>query len=440
MVASEVKNPALTKNEDTFTWTISTTEHGIMSTALSVIVYDANGKQIACDVSVGNDYGITISIYDNSTTTSVDANTYRAVVIGNGSPKTSDVNELVTTELDKKQVRTDLLTEAEISNTDDVFIPFFDTTSNSNKKICLTNLPGSSSEVNASDIQGEISGNQIAEKAIDTTHLAADFIAPIEKGGTGAITATAARTNLEITPANIGAIATTAGAGAHNAVYCGKNLGTSVTAAQWAAIANGTFTDLYIGDYWVIGGVNWRIAAFDYYYKTGDTSCTTHHVVIVPDTNLYTHVMNDTNTTVGAYVGSKLRASGLDTAKTMINNAFGSAHILSHRQYLKNAVSSGYESGGSWYDSTIDPMTEQNLYGCSFYGNRGIAYTDRHTLDKSQYPIFTHRPDLIQISDGFWTRDVATGLSFCAVLNNGFPTEADASNNFGVRPAFCICA
>lgn len=102
MVASEVKNPALTKNEDTFTWTISTTEHGIMSTALSVIVYDANGKQIACDVSVGNDYGITISIYDNSTTTSVDANTYRAVVIGNGSPKTSDVNELVTTELDKK--------------------------------------------------------------------------------------------------------------------------------------------------------------------------------------------------------------------------------------------------------------------------------------------------------------------------------------------------
>lgn len=38
-------------------------------------------------------------------------------------------------------------------------------------------------------------------------------------------------------------------AGAHNAIYRGKNLGTSVTSAQWAAIANDTFIDLYIGDY-----------------------------------------------------------------------------------------------------------------------------------------------------------------------------------------------
>ena len=44
MVASEIKNPPLTKSGDTFIWTISSTEHGLMSTALSVIVYDTNGK------------------------------------------------------------------------------------------------------------------------------------------------------------------------------------------------------------------------------------------------------------------------------------------------------------------------------------------------------------------------------------------------------------
>lgn len=44
MVASEIKNPPLTKSGDTFIWTISATEHGLMSTALSVIVYDINGK------------------------------------------------------------------------------------------------------------------------------------------------------------------------------------------------------------------------------------------------------------------------------------------------------------------------------------------------------------------------------------------------------------
>lgn len=441
MVASEVKNPALTKNEDTFTWTISTTEHGIMSTALSVIVYDANGKQIACDVSVGNDYGITISIYDNSTTTSVDANTYRAVVIGNGSPKTSDVNELVTTELDKKQVRTDLLTEAEISNTDDVFIPFFDTTSNSNKKICLTNLPGSSSEVNASDIQGEISGNQIAEKAIDTTHLAADFIAPIEKGGTGAITATAARTNLEITPANIGAIATTAGAGAHNAVYCGKNLGTSVTAAQWAAIANGTFADLYIGDYWTINEMNWRIAAFDYYFRMGDTDCTTHHVVIVPDVRLYSARMNETDDTTGGYVGSEMYTANLEQAKTAINAAFGADHILSHRQSLINAVTNGVPSGVSWYDSTVELMTERNVYGNAVMGwssNGSAPFV--YTVDKTQYPLFALDPSMIVRRIWFWLRDTASAAAFCAAGYAGQANRTAASTSGGVRPAFCICA
>ena len=90
------------------------------------------------------------------------------------------------------------------------------------------------------------------------------------------------------------------GAGAHNAVYRGKYLGSAVTSEQWAAIKAGTFEDLYIGDYWTIGGVNYRIAAFDYYYQTGDTSCTTHHVTIVPDANMYTHVMNDSSVTTGA--------------------------------------------------------------------------------------------------------------------------------------------
>ena len=41
-------------------------------------------------------------------------------------------------------------------------------------------------------------------------------------------------------------IMTSPNAGAHNAIYRGKYLGTSVTAAQYAAIAAGTFDDLYI--------------------------------------------------------------------------------------------------------------------------------------------------------------------------------------------------
>lgn len=237
----------------------------------------------------------------------------------------------------------------------------------------------------------------------------------------------------------IDAIATT-GAGAHNSIYRGKNLGTSVTAAQYAAIQAGTFDDMYIGDYWVIGGVTYRIAAFDYYYRAGDTDCTTHHVTLVPDANMYTHCMNDTNVTTGAYVGSKMYTEGLTQAKTTINTAFGSAHILNHRQYLQNAVTDGYASGGSWYDSTVELMTEQNVYGGKVFGNcqNGSALPNSYTVDKSQYPLFALRPDMISNRQWFWLRDVVSAANFARVDGLGYATSGIASGAGGVRPAFSI--
>ena len=240
---------------------------------------------------------------------------------------------------------------------------------------------------------------------------------------------------------DVGALEALYGAGAHNAVYRGKDLGTAVTDAQWAAIAAGTFEDMYIGDYWTIDGIVYRIAAFDYYYQTGDTSCGTHHVTLVPDASMYTHVMNDTGVTTGAYVGSKMYAEGLTQAKNTINTAFGSSHILNHRQYLQNAVTNGYASAGSWYDSTVELMTEQNVYGCKIFGNMlsGTSIPDNYTVDKSQYPLFKFRPDMISNNMGGWLRDVASNTHFTAVNINGRAAYATATYSLSVRPAFSIC-
>lgn len=229
-------------------------------------------------------------------------------------------------------------------------------------------------------------------------------------------------------------------AGAHNAIYRGKNLGSTVTAAQYAAIAAGTFDDLFIGDYWVIGGVTYRIAAFDYYYNTGDTACTTHHVTLVPDSNMYTHCMNDTNVTTGGYVGSKMYKEGLNQAKTTIQSAFGAAHILTHRNLLTNAVTEAYASAGSWYDSTVELMTEQNVYGGKVFGNIscGTALPYSYTVDKSQFPLFAHRPDLIGNRAWYWLRDVVSAANFALVDNDGLANCTGASNAGGVRPAFSI--
>lgn len=228
--------------------------------------------------------------------------------------------------------------------------------------------------------------------------------------------------------------------GAHNAIYRGKYLGSSVTETQWDAISAGTFDDLYVGDYWTIGGVNWRIAAFDYYYNCGDTNFTKHHVVIVPDTVLYTHVMNDTNITTGAYVGSKMYTEGLEQAKTTINNAFGSSHVLSHRIYLSNATSNGKASAGAWTDSTVDLMCEHMVYGSGIFSpvSDGSTVPNNYRVEKSQLPLFAHNPRMIGIRSTWWLRDVITSAYFANVSAGGYAYYESASTARGVRPAFCI--
>lgn len=238
-------------------------------------------------------------------------------------------------------------------------------------------------------------------------------------------------------------------AGAHNAIYRGKSLGSTVTTAQYAAIKAGTFDDLYIGDYWTIGGVNYRIAAFDYYLNSGDTSCTTHHVVIVPDTCLYNAQMHNTssggyeggaaNTTAGGYVGSDMYKSNLEQAKTTIKSAF-SGHVLKHRIYLTNAVANGRASGGAWCDSEVDLMCEQMVYGSGIFSpvSDGSNVPTNYRVEKSQLPLFQHEPSRICNRNNWWLRDVITASNFARVYGNGYASCFAASHSFGVRPAFCI--
>ena len=238
-------------------------------------------------------------------------------------------------------------------------------------------------------------------------------------------------------------------AGAHNAIYRGKSLGSTVTTAQYAAIKAGTFDDLYIGDYWTIGGVNYRIAAFDYYLNSGDTSCTTHHVVIVPDTCLYNAQMHNTssggyeggaaNTTTGGYVGSDMYKSNLEQAKTTIKSAF-SGHVLKHRIYLTNAVANGRASGGAWCDSEVDLMCEQMVYGSGIFSpvSDGSNVPANYRVEKSQLPLFQHEPSRICNRATWWLRDVITASYFAYVGSGGLADYHNASNSYGVRPAFCI--
>lgn len=276
-----------------------------------------------------------------------------------------------------------------------------------------------------------------AEDAKTTAETAAGSAsadaAAAESAKTAAQTAAA---NAENAAAPVLAILSS-GAGAHNSIYRGKNLGTSVTAAQWAAIADGSFTDLYIGDYWVIDGVNWRIAAFDYYYKTGDTPCITHHVVIVPDTILYNAAMNSTDTTTGGYVGSAMYTANLEQAKTIIKTAFGSAHVITKRELLTTAVNGNTPSGWAWFDSEVELMNEVQVYGSVAWGaHDGNGYNV--ASDDGQFPLFVFDRTKLHNRENYWLRDVSSATIFSLVDGSGNASRFVASGSFGVRPVFAI--
>ena len=244
-------------------------------------------------------------------------------------------------------------------------------------------------------------------------------------------------------------------AGFHNSIFRGKNLGTSYTAEQKAAVAAGTFDDMFIGDYWVINGVTWRIAHFDYWLKCGDTGgvgfCQTHHIVIVPDSVLNFKNMNDkvnnADVTTGAYINSKMYTTNLADGKDIVKAAFGESNILTKREYFANAVTNGYESGGAWVDSQIDLMNEKMVYGCDIFHNciNGTSFPHNYTIDKSQLALFRLDPSFIvalhtNLTDrtNWWLRDVVSATYFAHVYGHGYAHYYGASNSRGVRPAFGI--
>ena len=238
-------------------------------------------------------------------------------------------------------------------------------------------------------------------------------------------------------------------AGSHNAIYRGKFLGNSVTAEQYQAITNGTFDDLYVGDYWTINGHTYLIGDIDYYLRSGYDpnnadgkwgEVTNHHLLIVPLAALDYQKMNSTDTTTGGYYGSEMRTTNMTTAKNIIKTDFGESHILKHFDHLTNAVGANGASGGAWYETDIELMTEWMAYGAPVFhpmGN-GSFVPFNYEVGCKQINLFRHRPDLISNRNDWWLRDVVSASLFAFVGLDGGAACTPASSPLGVRPAFCI--
>ena len=225
----------------------------------------------------------------------------------------------------------------------------------------------------------------------------------------------------------------------HNAYPRCKYLGTTITDAQNTVIKNRTYDDLFIGDYWTINGVNWRIVAIDYYYNVGDTNFNKGNIIVMPDTVLYNAQMNETNTTAGAYAGSLMRTQNLNNAKTIAQNAFGS-HLANHRILLANSVDSSGPSGWAWYDSDgVELPNEVQIYGTRVWGS-ALKGFDVAT-QKQQFPLLALAPQFVNTRQTYWLQGVSSASvsrAFAAVNHDGLAGDDVASASCGVRPSITL--
>lgn len=216
------------------------------------------------------------------------------------------------------------------------------------------------------------------------------------------------------------------GDAAHNAIYREKYLGDTVTAEQAAAIADGSFEDLSIGGYWTMGGVNYRIADFDYWYRTGFPEASRvkkHHAVIVPDTSIATGQMNGSNTTSGGYRNSLMKSKMNDTISALPQGI--RSRLLVHNALLD----------GTWTETSVDLMNEIMVYGCYILADN----SNKQTSENRQLSLFRMSTQARYAGGNYWLRNYANATEFTLVSYYGDASKDAATSTYGIRPVFAIC-
>ena len=236
-----------------------------------------------------------------------------------------------------------------------------------------------------------------------------------------------------------------ANSGSHNSIYRGNDItelyydGTLST-----EIANGTFDDIFIGDY-IVGqstGNVYLVAHLDYFLNMGYDVCEAHHVTLIPEAILTTAQMYTSNTTK-SYVESTMYTSTLPSLLTTIEEDFET--ILPVSLYLLDSVSGNYENDGDWYTRSIDLMNEKMVFGSDIYHDKraGTSRATNYTINSSQLALFNlNRSKITGYYDNertaYWLKDFESSAVFCRINIHGSPSYAAINTELGVRPYFSI--
>ena len=239
----------------------------------------------------------------------------------------------------------------------------------------------------------------------------------------------------------------------HNNIFRGKNLG-ALNATHIANIQNGSFHDMFIGDYFSINGSNYVIAGINAKHLHGDNGPLGNHLLLMPDRfskledgtlmrgdGRTTKYMNDTDITAGGFANTKLYMTYMPSIQKKLEADFGS-HLLTFREIVSTHVdASGAPDQAEWRDAKLAIPNEAMVYGSVLNGNNKNGSWYNIGDDDVQLPLFRLNPDEFTNHRDvtFWLRDIHSTSEFAYVNGGGDAHWAGASGSgFGVRAFFLI--
>lgn len=232
-------------------------------------------------------------------------------------------------------------------------------------------------------------------------------------------------------------------AGFHNSVYRGKNLGSTLTSEQKLAIKNGTFKDMFIGDYWESDKANkikFRIAGFNYWKcNQSPNDRPKNHVVIVADYNeqdkfpMCERLSDFTKGYANSSLKNKLN-SGRLVSKEHAISVFGSPFILVHSEYLPIRIKEdgSYEYCSNVYGSFGLPTAEM------VFGYYDKLATDFQENGSRVLPLFVMNPELISGKNQYWLRNTRGNGIYAVENTNGSIAASNADTPNYVRLVFGV--
>ena len=240
------------------------------------------------------------------------------------------------------------------------------------------------------------------------------------------------------------------GAEAHRGFYRSKDLTAAFDSGTFSAnVADGSFKDIYPGDYIMKSvtipatagrgtetyTIRFIIADLDYALNKGSPRVTEHHVVIVPERSPFLSYMNPANTTGGGYAGSYMNKTVMPAFAEGLTGAFGAEHLV--KSSFDGAA--GGEQGP--YSGICRLMTLSMVFGQTLPPGSWYSYSD-YTIDKSmgdRQLAASRLNESFWENDGwYWLSDVYSSSTFATVIGRGGSARAGAGNasyaGDGVRP------